>query len=166
MKLLFVYGTLKQGSYNNAMLCGSKFVGRAVTKPSLNIKSVSVPIVVTPFTDDMRKTAKPIIGEVYKISKKTLRIVDILEGHPELYKRFIIDVELEGDTVEAYIYLFQPGNFVRTPDFDQPETDCSIKVTEEGYEWVEARCPTCNTVLDMIQDSVGVCYTCKKIVEL
>jgi gamma-glutamylcyclotransferase (GGCT)/AIG2-like uncharacterized protein YtfP len=166
MRLLFVYGTLKMGSQNNIMLNRSKFLGRAVTKPSLNIRSVGVPIVVAPFTDAMRKMAKPIIGEVYKISKKILELIDVLEGHPTLYKRRLIDVGLEGDIVEAYIYLFQPGNFARTPDFDQPETDCSIKVTEEGYEWVEIRCPTCNNILDVLQDNVGVCYHCKKLLEL
>lgn len=165
MKLLFVYGTLKKGSHNNVMLDRSKFLGRAVTKPSLNIKSIGVPVVVTPFTDKMREIAKPIIGEVYKISQKTLKTVDYLEGHPDLYKRFLIDVEMEENTVEVYIYLFQPDNFVSTPDFDQPELDCSIKITGEGYEWVEPRCPDCNGIVDIIQDNIGVCYRCKKIME-
>ena len=166
MKLLFVYGTLKMGSQNNIMLNRSKFLGKAVTKPSLNIRSVGIPIVVAPFTDKMRELAKPIIGEVYKISKKTLELVDVLEGHPDLYKRRLIDVELEGDIVETYIYLFQPNNFAREPDFDQPETDCSIKITEEGYEWVELRCPICNSIIDILDNDVGVCYYCKKLLEL
>lgn len=106
MKLMFVYGTLKQGSHNNSMLGKSELLGRAVTKPALNIKSVGVPIVMTPFTDNMRKIAKPIIGEVYKVSKRTISIVDILEGHPDLYKRLLIDIEMKNKIYEAYIYIF------------------------------------------------------------
>lgn len=166
MELLFVYGTLKRGSHNNIMLNRAKFLGRAVTKPRLNIKSVGVPIVVTPITDKMKEAAKPIIGEVYKISKRILKAVDYLEGHPDLYKRFQIDIELEKNTVKAYIYLFQPNNFARTLDFDQSELDCSIKITEEGYEWVEFRCPKCNDVMDIIGGNVAVCYNCKKSMEL
>ena len=110
MKLLFVYGTLKQDNYNNIILGRSKFLGRGVTKIKLNIKSVGIPIVVAPFTDSMREMAKPIIGEVYKVSKGTIAKIDVLEGHPDLYKRFLIDVEIENKTFEAYIYLFQQDN--------------------------------------------------------
>jgi gamma-glutamylaminecyclotransferase len=166
MKLMFVYGTLKQGSHNNIMLGKSKFLGRAVTKPKLNIKSVGIPIVMTPFSDAMRKTAKPIIGEVYKVSKKTINTVDILEGHPDLYKRFLIDVEVENKILEAYIYLFQSDNFTIEPNFEHTGTDCSITITEEGYEWVEVRCPDCGGELDVLGNDVGICYNCRKLVEL
>ena len=165
MKLMFVYGTLKRGSYNNIMLGKSKFLGRAVTKPSLNIKSIGIPIVVAPFSDAMRETAKPIIGEVYKVSKRIIDMVDILEGHPDLYKRFLIDIETKNETLEAYIYLFQQDNFTIEPNFEQTGTDRSILITEEGYEWIEVRCPDCGSEIEMLETGVGVCYTCKKLVE-
>ena len=166
MKLMFVYGTLKQGSHNNSMLGKSKFLGKAVTKPALNIKSVGVPIVMTPFTDAMRNIAKPIVGEVYRVSKKTIDTIDILEGHPDLYKRFLIDVEIENKIHEAYIYLFQSDNFTMEPTFENVSTDCSITITEEGYEWGEVGCPDCGGTIEMLGDNIGVCYDCRKLVEL
>jgi len=141
MGLMFVYGTLKQGNCNNSILASSKFIGRAVTKESLNIKSVGVPIVVMPFTNAMRNTAKPIIGEVYEVPKRTVRIIDVLEGHPELYKRTMIDIELKGEIYKAYIYLFQQSNFLEGLDFGQEYANDSIIITEEGYKWVDIEYP-------------------------
>lgn len=165
MDLIFVYGTLKQGSHNNSILTNSKFVGRAVTEKNLNIKSMGIPIVMMPSTDTMENTAKPIIGEVYKVSKKTMNNVDILEGHPDLYKRIIIDVKIENEIHKAYIYLFQQNNFFEEPDFEQEPNDYSIEITEEGYRWIDIKCPHCGGEIDILKDNVGVCYYCKKLVE-
>jgi gamma-glutamylcyclotransferase (GGCT)/AIG2-like uncharacterized protein YtfP len=166
MRLMFVYGTLKQGSYNNIMLGKSKFLGRAVTKSNLNIKSIGIPIVVAPFSDAMREVAKPIVGEVYKVSKRTIDIVDVLEGHPDLYRRFLIDVEIENKTLEAYIYLFQHDNFTIEPNFEHSSSDFSITETEEGYEWTEIKCPDCGGEIEMLGNNIGICCNCRKIVEI
>lgn len=166
MELMFVYGTLKRGSHNNIMLGKSKFLGRAVTKPGLNIKSIGIPIVVAPFSDAMKKAAKPIIGEVYKVSKRTINIVDVLEGHPNLYKRFLIDIEMKNKTLKAYIYLFRQDNFTIEPNFEQIGADCSILITEEGYEWIENRCPDCGGEIEVLGNNIGICYSCRKVVEI
>lgn len=165
MKLMFVYGTLKQGSHNNSILTNSKFVGRAVTEKNLNIKSIGIPVVMMPSTDTMKNIAKPIIGEVYKVSKRTIKTIDILEGHPNLYKRTIMSVKIKNEIHKAYIYLFQQNNFIEESGFEQEPDDCSITITEEGYEWAEIKCPFCNGEINMLENNIGVCYYCRKLVE-
>ena len=145
--LVFVYGTLKKGQGNNFMLNGEEFIGKAATTESLNMASIGVPVVMRLFVDNMRKMAEPVIGEVYNISKKLLKILDQLEGHPDLYKRTAIKVRLleSQKVVKAYIYFFVPGQ-IHVEKFFDYETDgrtilnrdgCLIIRTENGQEWFE-----------------------------
>lgn len=163
MRYLFVYGTLKEGYCNDMLLRGTEFTGEAVTTDSFNIKSFGVPIVLAPMNAEMEDLAKPIVGEVYNILPKVLRTVDILEGHPDLYKRIKTKVKLfeTYETLEAYIYLFQPDD-ICIYDYGLTDNDNSVTVTEHGYEWIDVipcwlcgenikvkgsngRCPNCGT---------------------
>ena len=107
MHLLFVYGTLKEGYSNNILLRGTEFIGKAVTIDNLGLISVGIPLAIS--SESTKEETKPIIGEVYKISSKVLEIVDILEGHPDMYKREIRKIKIleSYEIIDAYIYLFQ-----------------------------------------------------------
>lgn len=103
--LVFVYGTLKQGFHNHYLLRGVKFVGNAVTvdKWALPIYGGTHLPTVLPLNDGYA-----IKGEAYRPSKADWKLLDRLEGHPDMYKRVLVDIKLvDGDTPnKAWIYLF------------------------------------------------------------
>ncbi|WP_457679273.1 gamma-glutamylcyclotransferase family protein [Thermovibrio sp.] len=98
-RLVFVYGTLKRGFWNNALLKRAKLVGEGKTKERFKLYTVGFPYAVPD------KEGLPLMGEVYEVDEKTLKELDNLEGYPEHYKRKEVEVELkEGKTVRALVY--------------------------------------------------------------
>jgi len=101
---VFVYGTLLRGLWNNPLLQGAYFMGRAetVNKYTLFVNGL------LPMVDKDFKTST-ILGELYKVDNDTLKNLDILEGHPDVYKREIIDVFCEdtGTAEMAFIYFLK-----------------------------------------------------------
>ena len=97
-----VYGTLKRGHGNHrAYLEDSKFMGRGKTKDKY-------PLVVSglPYLIEKKGKGHNVEVEVYKVDDETLNRLDILEGHPDWYKRKQIDIKLTtGAVVSAWIYF-------------------------------------------------------------
>lgn len=158
MKYLFVYGTLKKGYSNNMLLRDTEFIEKSVTIDNFNIKSFGIPIVIKPVNTEMKKEAKPIIGEVYNIPQEVLDIVDLLEGHPDLYRRELTKVKLfeTQEIVDAYVYFFQPDDYY----YDLSNNDESVVVTEHGYEWVDiVTCWLCGEKIE-VKWSDGRCPNC------
>lgn len=92
---VFVYGSLKRGYGNHALLTDEDFLKEARTKAEYTLVSLgSFPGVL-----DRGDTA--IAGEVYDVSQETLRRLDILEGHPTFYRR--TEIEVEGESVSIYL---------------------------------------------------------------
>lgn len=99
MEKIVVYGTLKKGKSNHSLLIDSKFLGET------KIEGVSL----------YRKEAFPFawksdsfcFGELYEVDDNTLSKLDRLEGHPNWYKRELMEViNLASNTKEtAWIYL-------------------------------------------------------------
>jgi gamma-glutamylcyclotransferase (GGCT)/AIG2-like uncharacterized protein YtfP len=98
MHKVFVYGTLKRGYGNNALINKSKVISLKVNAPGINLYS-SGPL---PFAARGNGTA---IGELYEVDDIVLAKLDKLEGHPVFYKREKTKVQLASGEVEAWIYL-------------------------------------------------------------
>jgi gamma-glutamylaminecyclotransferase len=95
MSLLFVYGTLKRGQANHALLGRSPLLGEWLTAPKYTLYDLgSYPAVTLEGT-----TA--IYGEVYKVSEKILLRIDRLEEYPLWYDRQLIPTRWG----ESWIYL-------------------------------------------------------------
>jgi len=92
---LFVYGTLKRGFFNNQVLGDSPFVRDAVIWGFTLIDLGPFPGLVA--------AASSVVGEVFEVDKKTLSMVDQLDGNGRLYTRIKVDI---GNGEWAYTYLY------------------------------------------------------------
>lgn len=95
---IFTYGSLMRGEFNNLMLdCGeNKFISKGITKREFELYDMgSFPGIVT-------GGSNAIVGEVWDICQITLTRLDILESHPDFYKRERIVLQ-GGEKVQTYI---------------------------------------------------------------
>jgi gamma-glutamylcyclotransferase (GGCT)/AIG2-like uncharacterized protein YtfP len=107
--LIFVYGTLKQSLSNHSVMenAQGQFLGKGET-------SEPFPLVETdfPYLLDQKGRGHKVDGEVYRVeSLEGWEILDELEGQPSFYRRRTIDVELNGERVQAWAYFL-----VRNPE--------------------------------------------------
>ncbi len=112
--LAFVYGTLRHRQGNHYVLDSSKFLGMAKTKKKYALYGSGVPFL------SRNMAISQVIGEVYSIDDATLRRLDQLEGHPDMYKREQAEVVLEdGTELIAWIYFYDTaeGNLIESGDF-------------------------------------------------
>lgn len=65
---------------------------------------------------------------LWKIRQKDEESLDIYEGYPRFYDKQIMDVELDGRTVSAMVYIMTPGH-----EFGVP-SDYYADVIRQGYE--------------------------------
>lgn len=96
MTQVFVYGTLRQGQRLAWVLKDSEFKGRSQTLHR-NFDMFSMghfPAVV--------RGSFRIIGEVYQVNEKTLKVLDFVERVPLFYKRIQVPVIGHG---ECFIYM-------------------------------------------------------------
>ena len=104
MHRIFVYGTLKRGHGNNALMRISEYHGPAMTVPRYRMLEPSFPVVL----DD--PNGLQVAGEVYHVNDWTLAELDRLEGVASgMYTRNVIEiVQLGGRRrllLSAYIYV-------------------------------------------------------------
>jgi gamma-glutamylaminecyclotransferase len=87
--LLFVYGTLRRGGPNHALLAGARLVGAATTVERHALFVEEFPYLAPgPAVHHVR-------GEVYAVDAPTLAAIDRLEGHPTWYERRPVTVVLD-----------------------------------------------------------------------
>lgn len=110
---LFVYGTLRKGKHNHHILRNSKCLGEFHTERGLGLIVQGLPFLV----EDV--TGPGCWGELYEVDRNVLSDCDRLEGHPDFYKRTLIDV-IDPETKRkeptwAYIYQgeFRNATFTR-----------------------------------------------------
>ena len=97
--LVFVYGSLKKGFWNNRFLKGAAFLGEGHTSKLYTLVDGGVPFAVP------NEKGLPVKGEVYEIDLSThLGPLDWLEGHPRNYERTTVGVVVNGEMMDAFIY--------------------------------------------------------------
>tara|TARA_R100000353_G_scaffold174044_1_gene141255 strand:+ start:190 stop:621 length:432 start_codon:yes stop_codon:yes gene_type:complete len=100
--LVFVYGTLREGFNNHYLLTTSKWIDYGITDKKYYMSELGIPFVVE--KPDLTK----IKGELYEVSDDTLEILDLLEGHPNFYKRKKVNIKsnFSGKIVKAWLYFY------------------------------------------------------------
>lgn len=100
--LIFVYGTLKRGCSNHAMMAGQTFVAVARTKPGYRLFDLGGYPGIVPQPDDH----EGVTGEVWSVDVAGLERLDAFEGiHEGLYRREPIPLEppFAEEKVDAYV---------------------------------------------------------------
>lgn len=97
-----VYGTLKKG-YNNywRYLSGaSSFVGSGATK-------YKYPLIVQglPYLINEKGVGHNVAVDVFRVTDKILAELDILEGHPNWYRRELVSIKVKNKPVTAWVYF-------------------------------------------------------------
>lgn len=100
--LIAVYGTLKRERHNHPLLLDSLYIGEGRTEQKY-------PMVVSrsglPFLINKPGVGKKVNVELYLTDKAMLNNIDILEGHPEWYKREKTRVVVNDFVAEPWIYF-------------------------------------------------------------
>ena len=131
---VFVYGSLKAGSWNHRVLGDSEFVGEAHTLEEFVLVDCGFPYLIVPESLSKGRTMPkpvPVVGEVYKvIDKAVMASLDALEGVAyNHYKHLTTDVMMGNNevlSVTCYVAC--------DPDEKLSLTVCPIN--KEGcYEW-------------------------------
>lgn len=94
--LVFVYGTLRRGEKHCNYLASSEYLGQFETLPHYALFDLGK-------YPGMSTGQQSIVGEVYRISDDTLKLLDILEDVPNEYIREKIET-LYGI---AWVYIYQ-----------------------------------------------------------
>src|SRR5262245_22778676 len=94
--MIFVYGSLKRGFENHALLSAARFEGPHATARGFELFRVGrYPALV-------RASQGLVRGELYRVDGELLERLDVFEGCPELYEREVIELE-DGSTADAYL---------------------------------------------------------------
>lgn len=128
--LLLVYGTLKRGFRNAALLASAKFIGDAVTQDAFVMLSVGG---AYPAVSDVRAEA-PVAGEVYKVGPETLRACDRLEGHPHYYRRRLVAARVAERERRVWMYIIRSARPCLPPDADE-----QIGLRNGCFQWRKTR---------------------------
>ena len=128
--LVFVYGSLKSGEWNNYILQGSRLLGTYLTKDNFLLTDVGFPYLIPEdrLTGDRKGAGRQVAGEVYEVTEEAvLARLDALEGEGYHYARTNIHVDGVEEPVQTYI-----------PCGDEQEhTVCPLISTDgkEFYQW-------------------------------
>jgi len=94
--LVFVYGRMKQGGIDHAVLSGSKFLGEVLTAPIYDLVDLGgMPGLTTGGEISVH-------GELYAVDDRTLTNIDELEDHPDTFHRDTLILE-DGREVLGYV---------------------------------------------------------------
>jgi gamma-glutamylcyclotransferase (GGCT)/AIG2-like uncharacterized protein YtfP len=117
--LVFVYGTLKRGGRLSSHMQSAEFLGDAITS-----EKVWQMISVNDAFPAVTKGLAAIQGQVFKVDKATLSLLDMVEGVPSLYTRE--RVKIEGFDKPVWMYVAgkrlaeaHAGNFGALVQYDE-----------------------------------------------
>lgn len=107
---VFVYGSLKEGHWNNRVLGASKKIGEAITKAKFLLTDCGFPYMIPEqaLRGSERAPTAPVLGEVWEVtSDSVMEALDALEGvgygH---YQHHTVEVYgLDGTKYEALAYV-------------------------------------------------------------
>lgn len=100
--IVFVYGTLKRGLWNNMLLAGATYLGTTKTTKDFDIYCLGsdIPFLSHETRNDVKKSVS---GELWRVDARTLAGLDALEGHPLTYTRTPITLAC-GTDAECYLF--------------------------------------------------------------
>jgi|APSaa5957512493_1039668.scaffolds.fasta_scaffold70672_1 gamma-glutamylcyclotransferase (GGCT)/AIG2-like uncharacterized protein YtfP len=102
MPKIFIYGTLKKGECREECISGV-FLGIRKTLPQYKLFNVgSYPALI-----EDRKEGISIEGELWAVNEECLKNLDLIEGHPHLYKRQPVSLYQTDDEDVLLTYIFQ-----------------------------------------------------------
>lgn len=105
--LLFVYGTLQRGQRAHELLSGAERIGTAHTDTGYELRDLGrYPALVA--TDDPVRVE----GELYRVERALLVLLDRYEGHPQLFRRTPI---LLSPGTRALTYIYAGGDAEHYP---------------------------------------------------
>jgi len=112
---VLVYGTLKKGGSNHYLIeaAGGQFIGYDMVEGPYDMFDLGAIPAVVPAQDG--KTRK-VRGELYAITPEGLASLDMLEGHPNLYRRSKVWTEIHKR--RAWMYQLVSDNFMLGIDDD------------------------------------------------
>lgn len=123
-KLLFVYGTLKQGHIRNKYLAGQRYLGTAALKPTYRMVVLGgYPALVPPQEGDEGNKVR---GELWEVDSQCLQTLDGIEGCPTLFVR----KKLEMDSVFLAMLPTDPAVFA---SIEKNETDGYVYNQDVGH---------------------------------
>ena len=149
--LVFVYGSLLSGLYNNTLLESSKLVYKSATTVDkvllMGPNSTAFPYLVyflSEYSSDEENSSLlgHVEGEVYEVDDTVLATLDMVEGHPNHYVRIARHIKTpDNQIVKAYVYV------ILQPDIDPIDfiartkkslTPC-LKNANNNFCWKETR---------------------------
>lgn len=99
LETVFVYGSLKRGYRNHALMAGCKFLGEGRTAPTFAMIDLGrYPGVI--------RGGATIAGEVFAVPSHRMGRLDRLEDNGRVYQRERTPIDLPAGPVEAWIYLY------------------------------------------------------------
>ena len=98
---IFVYGTLKKGLSGHHHLEGAEYIGTAITSKKYLLTSNRYPFL------SKAKELCYVKGEIYRVDKAKLTILDEYEDVPDYYTREVINVLMDetNEMKEVYAYF-------------------------------------------------------------
>jgi gamma-glutamylcyclotransferase (GGCT)/AIG2-like uncharacterized protein YtfP len=124
---VFVYGSLKEGEWNNRILSSSERLTTTKTLTKFALGDVGFPYAFPPSAvpAEYDHLLYPVRGEVFEVhTDKVFAALDSLEGFPSHYDRSIVDLE---SGHRAWMY-FQP-------DWTNAEWCDACKLEEGAWSW-------------------------------
>jgi gamma-glutamylcyclotransferase (GGCT)/AIG2-like uncharacterized protein YtfP len=101
-----VYGTLRRGKRNHALLETSRFIGEATTlRTYWMITTGAFPVVLDAVPADFGHLPLAIAGEIYHVDDAVLEQLDRLERKGQAYDRKLTAVDEAGRKVQAHVYI-------------------------------------------------------------
>lgn len=141
MALVFVYGTLKGGCGNHRVIArhGGEFVDTATTGRAFGLRDCGFPYMVDPYRAiGPGVDARPVRGEVWRVSRACVADLDRLEGFrrhgdpSNHYDRVRVRVRFEfGGSSRVWAYVASSETTTRALAFPKCRADAFGR-----YEWV------------------------------
>lgn len=105
--LVFVYGSLKRGNWNNCYLEDANYIGKAVTVDRFLMTNVGFPYMIPEEEVTKELPTLPVVGEVYLIEDElTQKKLDNLEGiSSQHYRHKEIFVSVDGEVLRVTAYV-------------------------------------------------------------
>lgn len=136
--LLFVYGSLRSGQRDHALLAGALCVGPARTRPEFYLVDLGQYAAAVP------GGATAVVGEVYRVDVALRSKLDVAREVPVLFRRERIQLE-DGSVAECYLMTadqIRGRRRLAHGDWSQRFTaGVSPRVSSPLAEWAKNRFP-------------------------